>query len=100
MVLEVLELPAVSCNVSSLVVSFTAEWYWKCWGYQLCLALSAIIMSVLSAMVVWSECLFFVRSPTLSLFAVLVNAARTSYNYRAIEVRMLIAVTSEHHTQK
>jgi len=65
---------------------FYTEWYWKCWGYQLCLGLAAVVMGVLSAMLVWSECLFFVRSPTLSLFAVLVNVAKSSYNYRAIEV--------------
>jgi len=67
---------------------FTEEWYWKCWGYQLCLGVSAVVMGVLSAVVVSSECLFFVRSPTLSLFAVLVNTAKTSYNYRAIEVKL------------
>ena len=91
---------AAGTQTSSLVACFTAEWYWKCWGYQLCLGLSAIMMAVLSAMVVWSECLFFVRSPTLSLFAVLVNAAKTSYNYRAIEVMMLMAVTCERYTLK
>jgi len=63
------------------------EWYWKSWGYQMCLGLSAVIMGVLSAMVVWSECLFFVRSPTLSLFAVLVSVAKSGYSYRTIEVR-------------
>jgi len=57
-------------------------------------------MGVLSAMVVWSECLFFVRSPTLSLFAVLVNVAKTCYNYHAIEVNVLAAVISEHNTLK
>jgi len=49
-------------------------------------------MGVLSAMVVWSECLFFVRSPTLSLFAVLINVAKTNYNYHAIEVNILTAL--------
>jgi len=64
----------------------TAEWYWKSLGYQLCFSLFAVIIGVLSAMVVWSECLFFVRSPTLSLFAVLVSAAKAGYNYQVIEV--------------
>jgi len=79
----------LTCNADChlVFVSLLAEWYWKCWGYQLCLGLSAVIMGVLSTMVMWSECLFFVRSPTLSLFAVLVNVAKMSYNYRAIEVK-------------
>jgi len=61
-------------------------------------------MAVLSAMVVWSECLFFVHSPPLSLFAVLVNAAKASYNYRTIEVKLMSdipsAVTIEYNALK
>jgi len=44
-------------------------------------------MGLLSAMVVLSECLFFVRYPRLSVFALLVHVAKLSYSYRTIEVK-------------
>ena len=43
-------------------------------------------MVLLSVMVVWSECLFFVKSPVLSLFALFVDLARKNYDYLMIEV--------------
>ena len=45
-----------------------------------------IMMSAMSVMVVWSECLFFVKSPVLSVFGVFVNLAKASYSYHSIEV--------------
>jgi len=45
-------------------------------------------MAVLTVMVVWSECVFFIKTPVLSLFAIFLNVATTHvYNYIAIEVR-------------
>ena len=45
-------------------------------------------MAVLTVMVVWSECVFFIKTPVLSLFAVFLNVATThTYNYIGIEVR-------------
>ena len=68
----------ISCDV--------AEWWWHNWFYPLGCGLLGITMSVMSVMVVWSECLFFVKSPVLSVFGVFVNLAKTSYSYHAIEV--------------
>ena len=42
-------------------------------------------------MIVWSELTFFNKSPTLSLFAVFINAAKANYDYLAIEVCLLAA---------
>jgi len=43
-------------------------------------------MAVVTVMVVWSECVFFIKSPVLSLFAIFLNVATTRvYNYIAIE---------------
>jgi len=47
-------------------------------------------MAVLTVMVVWSECVFFIKNPVLSLFAIFLDVATTnSYNYIGIEVCML-----------
>jgi len=49
-----------------------------------------VILVIFSFMVVWSECLFFVKSPTLSLFAVFLNVAQKNYDYVYIEVSMIL----------
>lgn len=63
------------------------EWYWKCWICPWVLRLLAVCMFIFSLMVIWSECLFFIKSPVLSLFALMIDLAKTHYNYIAIEVR-------------
>ncbi|GBM95623.1 LMBR1 domain-containing protein 2, partial [Araneus ventricosus] len=65
------------------------EWYWNCmlrnWVYRtLC-----VVLSVFSAIVVWSELTFFTQSPTLSIFALFIKSAKANYNYIAIETRIL-----------
>lgn len=45
------------------------------------------ILTVVSFMVVWSECLFFIKEPVLSLFAVFIKLARENYDYVYIEVK-------------
>jgi len=63
------------------------EWYWKCCITPWSLRMATVLMAVLTLMVVWSECVFFIKTPVLSLFAVFLNLATThSYNYIAIEV--------------
>ena len=46
----------------------------------------SVCTAVMSFFVVWSEVLFFVKSPVLSLFAVFVQSAQVKHNYFAIEV--------------
>ena len=50
----------------------------------------AVILTIMSFMVVWSECLFFIKDPVLSLFAVFINLARENYDYAYIEVKVII----------
>lgn len=63
------------------------EWYWECllkhWFYRLL----AVVLSLFSVAVVWSECTFFSTRPVLSLFAVFIQLAERDYNYLYIEVR-------------
>ena len=66
------------------------EWYWKCvvkpWG----LRFLSIFLIGFSMMVVWSECLFFVQKPVLSLFALFVQFAKQNYDYFYIEVNIVM----------
>lgn len=62
------------------------EWYWECllrpWFHRIL----AVVLSVFSVIVVWSECTFFSTTPVLSLFAVFIQLAEKTYNYIYIEV--------------
>lgn len=40
-------------------------------------------------MVVWSECLFFIKKPVLSFFALFVQAAAKNSGYFYVEVSLL-----------
>lgn len=68
------------------------EWYWKCWICPWTLRLLAVLMFAFSLMVIWSECLFFVKSPVLSLFAIFIDLARAHYNYVAVEFVCVLTI--------
>lgn len=63
------------------------EWYWECLLRQWFYRLLAVLLSLFSVGVVWSECTFFSTRPVLSLFAVFIQLAERDYNYLYIEVR-------------
>ena len=63
-----------------------SEWYWRCLLRAYVLKAVSVMLVLLSVIVVWSECLFFIKSPVLSLFAVFINLARRNYDYNYIEV--------------
>ena len=46
----------------------------------------SFVVILLSIVVVWSECLFFIVEPVLSIFALFVQLAADDQNYFAIEV--------------
>ncbi|XP_030647316.1 G-protein coupled receptor-associated protein LMBRD2a [Chanos chanos] len=70
----------------------TVEWYWECvlrrWFYRLL----AVVLCLLSAAVVWSECTFFSVQPVLSLFAIFIQVAEREYNYLYIEMACFITI--------
>ena len=70
----------------------TVEWYWKCLVSPILLRAVSVIAMVLSCMIVWSEVTFFSIHPPLSLFAVFVNLAKSSYSYFALECTCLITI--------
>uniref|UniRef100_A0A8C5KCD1 LMBR1 domain containing 2 n=1 Tax=Jaculus jaculus TaxID=51337 RepID=A0A8C5KCD1_JACJA len=70
----------------------TVEWYWECllrpWFYRIL----AVVLSIFSVIVVWSECTFFSTNPVLSLFAVFIQLAEKTYNYIYIEIACFLSI--------
>lgn len=83
--------------VSLCVIS--SEWYWECVFRQSFYRLLAVLLCLLSAAVVWSECTFFSTHPVLSLFAVFVDKAEKHHNYICIEVGTFAARRTELRTK-
>lgn len=70
----------------------TVEWHWKCMIEPWVLRGVAVVLTILSFMVVWSECLFFIKEPVLSIFAVFINLAKENYDYAYIEVASILTI--------
>ncbi|XP_070760585.1 G-protein coupled receptor-associated protein LMBRD2a [Enoplosus armatus] len=68
------------------------EWYWECVFRQGFYRLLAVLLCLLSAAVVWSECTFFSTHPVLSLFAVFIQMAEKQHNYICIEMVCFISI--------
>ncbi|XP_078070027.1 G-protein coupled receptor-associated protein LMBRD2-like, partial [Mustelus asterias] len=68
------------------------EWYWECFLRGVCYRIVAVLLSVFSVIVVWSECTFFSTSPVLSLFAIFIQVAEKTYNYLYIELACFISI--------
>ncbi len=66
-----------------------AEWKWYCKVQPMLRKAGAVVLTGLTAMVIWSECTFFNDSPVLSLFAIFINVAKRNYDYIYIEVRLI-----------
>lgn len=63
------------------------EWYWRCRIYPLLLRALGVLLTVVSLIVVWSECTFFVREPRLSVIAAILHSYQTILSYNLIAVR-------------
>jgi len=82
------EVPASSgvlAGVSRFFVNPSTEWYSRCLVKPLLYKLCAVVCLLMSAMLTWSEITFFSESPTLSLFALFIQAGANDLNYGAIE---------------
>lgn len=69
------------------------EWYWKCKVKPMGLKVISVAMIIFSIMVVWSECLFFVKSPVLSIFAQFVSLAKLASGYHVIEFVSIVTIS-------
>ncbi|KAM7416820.1 hypothetical protein PAMA_018740 [Pampus argenteus] len=70
----------------------TVEWYWECVFRRCFYRLLAVLLCLLSAAVVWSECTFFSTHPVLSLFAIFIQMAEKQYNYICIEMACFVSI--------
>uniref|UniRef100_A0A3P8QEG7 LMBR1 domain containing 2 n=1 Tax=Astatotilapia calliptera TaxID=8154 RepID=A0A3P8QEG7_ASTCA len=70
----------------------TVEWFWECVLRQGLCRLLAVLLCLLSAAVIWSECTFFSTHPVLSLFAVFIQLAEKWYNYHCIEMVCFVGI--------
>ncbi|KAG8011967.1 LMBR1 domain-containing protein 2 [Nibea albiflora] len=78
--------------IHRFIYSPTVEWYWECVFRQGFYRLLAVVLCLLSAAVVWSECTFFSTRPVLSLFAVFVRMAEKQHNYICIEMVCFVSI--------
>ncbi|CAB3380908.1 LMBR1 domain-containing protein 2 homolog isoform X2 [Cloeon dipterum] len=60
--------------------------YWYFRGKEYLLKTAAVCAGTLSAAIIWSELTFFVKDPVLSIFARIVNLAKSNYDYFTIEL--------------
>ncbi|KAG5835146.1 hypothetical protein ANANG_G00269050 [Anguilla anguilla] len=74
------------------IYTSTVEWYWECLLRQWFYRVLAVVLSLFSVAVVWSECTFFSTRPVLSLFAVFIQLAERDYNYLYIEMACFITI--------
>ena len=70
----------------NLLYTPSVEWFWVCRVRGWLLRSMSVVAGVVSAAIVWSELTFFYQSPTLSIFAILVNIAKSNYDYITIEL--------------
>ncbi|XP_053181243.1 G-protein coupled receptor-associated protein LMBRD2a [Scomber japonicus] len=78
--------------IHSCIYTPTVEWYWECMFRRGFYKLLAVLLGLLSAVVVWSECTFFSTHPVLSLFAVFIQMAEKQYNYICIEMACFVSI--------
>ncbi|XP_064153409.1 G-protein coupled receptor-associated protein LMBRD2a isoform X2 [Anguilla rostrata] len=78
--------------VSRVLYPPTVEWYWECLLRQWFYRALAVVLSLFSVAVVWSECTFFSTRPVLSLFAVFIQLAERDYNYLYIEMACFVTI--------
>ena len=53
----------------------------------------SVLFGILSILVVWSECTFWVKKPTLSIFALIVRNASETHNYFNLEVFCIFIIS-------
>lgn len=82
-------------NIIEVIITPKVEWFWKCRIRSPFYKVLGVILTGLTFIVLWSEMTFSITSPTLSIFALMLEyAAVSSGSYFFIEVSV---VTLFHH---
>ena len=69
------------------------KWLWRCRVREYWMKLLAILSGMMSALVIWSECTFWARETTLSVFALLVQYWSRVHNYFNMELFCFISIS-------
>lgn len=86
------EFPQQQTKLQELFCNPTINWYWQCQFKPPFMRGMAVVLGTLSLMVVWSELTFFNRSPVLSIFANVVNWAKSSHDFLTIELFSMVSL--------
>lgn len=68
------------------------KWYWRCQFRSYFMKLLSISSGIMSVIVIWSECTFWVQAKTLSIFALLVQYWSEQHNYFNLELFCFISI--------
>ena len=79
-------------SLEAAICTPTVEWYWECRCKRPLLKVLAVLMAIMTAFIVWSECTFFSTSPTLSIAAIFVHKAAQHANYVYIHLSSLLVI--------
>ncbi|XP_034484820.1 LMBR1 domain-containing protein 2 homolog [Drosophila innubila] len=86
------EFPCQRSQLERFLYSASIQWYWECLLKAPFLKALCVLTASMSAMVVWSELTFFSRHPVLSIFANVINVAKSSYDFLTIEVFSMVVL--------
>lgn len=82
-----------STEESWLWIPGNLKWLWRCRVREYWMKLLAILSGMMSALVIWSECTFWARETTLSVFALLVQYWSRVHNYFNMELFCFISIS-------
>lgn len=86
------QFPQKRSKLQELFYNPVFDWYWQCRLRPPFLRSLAVVTGTLSLLVVWSELTFFNRSPVLSIFANVVNFAKSRHDFLTIELFSMITL--------
>merc|ERR1719228_144128 len=73
-------------GILSFLITPTTEWYTRCLVVPMMYKVAGVVALIMSVMLTWSEVTFFSESPTLSFFALLIQAGAYNHSYRWLEL--------------
>lgn len=82
-----------SSEESCFWIPLSVKWWWRCSLRSYLMKTVSVLFGILSILVVWSECTFWVKKPTLSIFALIVQNASKTHNYFNLEVFCIFIIS-------
>jgi len=70
----------------SYLITPTTEWYTRCLVVPMMYKVAGVVALIMSVMLTWSEVTFFSERPTLSFFALFIQAGAYNHSYRWLEL--------------